>query len=104
LGTVDKNSETAGGNLISEGLGNLQADWDVIPKSFGASAKKALIDKAMAVPHTNGSLEGWAAVWAGKTVMAAHTAFNGFSFTGTGAQKWSFSSTTRKRSSEPRTS
>jgi S1/P1 Nuclease len=89
VGTFDKNTETAGGNFISEAHGNLHADWDAIPKRLGNSADQAMVATAMAVPPTAGPLEGWAAVWASDTVMASHTAFNGLSFTGTGAHKWS---------------
>ncbi len=88
-GAFDKNSETAGGNFISEGHGNLHADWDAIPKTLGTSANAAIVAKAKSVPHTAGLLSDWAATWASDTVMAAHTAFQGLSFTGTGAHKWS---------------
>jgi hypothetical protein len=89
VGTFDKNSETAGGNSISERHGNLHADWDAIPKRFGNSADGSLVAKAKAVPRTAGPLEGWAAAWASDTVIAAHAAFKGLSFTGTGPHAWS---------------
>jgi len=95
-GTLDKNSATAGGNFINEGHGNLHADWDAIPKRLGTSANKAMVTKAKAVPHTAGPLEQWATTWASDTVMAAHTAFKGLSFTGTGAHKWSVEFDNRK--------
>jgi S1/P1 Nuclease len=88
-GTFDKNSETAGGNSISEGQRNLHNDWDAIPKRFGTSADAAMVRKAKAVPQINAPLESWAAAWASDTVIASHTAFNGLSFTGTGVHKWS---------------
>jgi hypothetical protein len=96
VGTFDKNSETAGGNFINEGHGNLHADWDAIPKKYGTNASSALVAKAKAVPHTPGSPSDWAATWASDTVMAAHTAFKGLSFTGTGAHKWSVEFDNRK--------
>jgi hypothetical protein len=47
-----------------------------------------MVAKARAVTHTTGALDGWAATWASGTVKAAHTAFKGLTFTGTGAHKW----------------
>ena len=96
VGTFDKNSETAGGNFISEGHGNLHADWDAIPKNLGTDASSAMVAKAKSVPSTTGPLDNWAATWASDTVMAAHTAFEGLSFTGTGAHKWSVEFDNRK--------
>jgi hypothetical protein len=88
-GSFDENSETAGGNFISEGHGNLHADWDAIPKQFGTSGSAAMVELAQAVPQTAGAVGDWAATWASDTVVAAHTSFDGLSFTGTGAHKWS---------------
>ena len=90
VGTFDENSETAGGNFISEGnRRNLHADWDAIPTRFGAAADAGLVAKAKAVPAASGSLDGWTAAWATDTVMAAHKAFQGLEFMGTGgAHKW----------------
>jgi hypothetical protein len=88
-GAFDENSETAGGNSISEAHGNLHSDWDAIPKRFGTNADQAMIAEAKAVPRTPGELDNWAATWASDTVMAAHEAFEGLSFTATGAHKWS---------------
>lgn len=88
-GSFDKSSETAGGNFIDEGNHrNLHADWDAIPKKFGISADAAMVAEAKQVPPSNGSLEDWADTWATDTVEAAHSAFSGLSFTGTGAHKW----------------
>jgi hypothetical protein len=89
VGTFDKNSETAGGNFISEGGRNLHADWDAIPTRFGPPADATLVAKAKAVPQTGGSFDSWAAAWATDTVLAAHKAFLGLEFMGTGAHKWS---------------
>jgi hypothetical protein len=88
-GAFDENSETAGGNSISEPHGNLHSDWDAIPKRFGTSADQPMVAEAKAVPRTPGALDNWAATWASDTVMAAHEAFKGLNFTGTGAHKWS---------------
>jgi S1/P1 Nuclease len=87
-GTFDKNSATAGGNFISESHGNLHAEWDAIPKKFGTSSDQTMVTKAREVPRTVGSLDDWAATWASDTVVAAHSAFSGLSFTGAGAHKW----------------
>jgi hypothetical protein len=90
VGTFDKNSETAGGNRISETQrGNLHADWDAIPNRFGNSADQAMVAEAKAIPRTSGQLESWATAWASDTVIAAQSAFNGLGFAGTGAHKWS---------------
>jgi hypothetical protein len=81
-GTFDKGSETAGGNFISEEHHqNLHADWDAIPRSLGDSADQAMVGRARAVPRSVGSLDAWPASWASETVLAAHQAFNGLSFT-----------------------
>jgi len=96
VGTFDKNSETAGGNSIDEGHENLHAEWDAIPTRFGDTADEEMVAKARAVPRMTGELHGWAAVWASDTVNAAHSAFAGLSFTGTGAHKWSVDFDDRK--------
>ena len=88
-GTFDPNSETAGGNFIDEEHGNLHADWDEIPKRLDPPAGAALVAEAKKVPHSSGSLDGWAVAWASDTVMASHAAFKGLSFTGKGKHKWS---------------
>ena len=78
VGAFDKNTETAGGNRISETRhGNLHADWDAIPKKFGNSADETMVAEAKAIPRTSGQLESWAAAWASDTVIAAQAAFNG---------------------------
>ncbi len=41
------------------------------------------------MPRTTGEIGSWAGTWASDTVMAAHQAFKGLSFTGTGARQWS---------------
>jgi hypothetical protein len=91
VGTFDKNSETAGGNRISGTQhGNLHADWDAIPKRFGTSGDQAMVAEAKTTPHSAGPLKGWAAAWASDTVVAAHTAFKGLEFAGTGGpHSWS---------------
>jgi hypothetical protein len=91
VGTFDKNSETAGGNRISgTEHRNLHADWDAIPRRFGTSADQALVAEAKTTPHSSGPLESWPAAWASDTIIAAHMAFKGLEFTGTGgAHSWS---------------
>jgi hypothetical protein len=91
VGTFDKNSETAGGNRISgTGHGNLHADWDAIPARFGTSADPALVAEAKTTPRSTGPLQDWAAAWASDTVVAAHSAFKGLDFAGSGGlHSWS---------------
>jgi hypothetical protein len=55
-----------------------------------------MFTQAKSVVRTTGPLEGWATTWASDTVVAAHSAFNGLSFTGTGAHKWSVEFDDRK--------
>jgi hypothetical protein len=88
-GTFDKGSETAGGNFISGDHENLHAEWDAIPRSLGDSANQAMAGMARAVPRSDGLLDAWPASWASETVLAAHQAFSGLSFTPTSRQNWS---------------
>jgi hypothetical protein len=89
-GTFDKSSATAGGNDISEESGeNLHTDWDAIPRRLGESADATMLAESRAVPRSAGPMEGWPASWASETVFAAHDAFSGLGFMGTGEQRWS---------------
>jgi hypothetical protein len=87
-GTFDPNTETAGGNFILEAHGNLHADWDDVPSSLRHGGLSKLVTAARAVPLTSGPVEGWAAQWASDTVLKAHDAFTGITFTGEGKHKW----------------
>jgi hypothetical protein len=80
VGTLDKNSETAGGNRISgTEHDNLHTDWDAIPSRFGTNADQAMVDEAKTTARSSGPVESW-----------AHTAFKGLEFAGTGgAHSWS---------------
>src|SRR5437764_1174538 len=77
-----------GGNSILERIEehcegrNLHADWDAIPASLGTSADEAMLNKARTVAKTTGPAEGFAVAWASDTVKAAHSAFEGLTFTG----------------------
>jgi hypothetical protein len=48
-----------------------------------------MVAMARRVPRSAGPLDGWPASWASETVLAAHEAFSGLSFTPTGRQNWS---------------
>jgi S1/P1 nuclease len=77
---LDPNSETAGGNKISDGHTNFHAEWDAIPAALGRSADPAMVQLARGVTPASGPIEGWAAAWAGDTVIASHSAFAGVAF------------------------
>jgi hypothetical protein len=96
MGRFDENSATAGGNFINEGGKNLHADWDAIPRNLGTTASKTMVSQAKAVARSVGALESWPAAWASETVVASHGAFQGLSFKGTGAHKWSVEFDDRK--------
>ncbi len=87
-GTLDPDTETAGGNFINEAHGNLHADWDDVPSSLRHGGLPKLVVAARAVKATDGTVESWAAKWASDTIMQAHVAFAGVTFTGDGKQKW----------------
>jgi S1/P1 Nuclease len=93
-GSLDPATETRGGNSIFEKVdnsckgNNLHTDWDAIPKSLGTSADEAMLTRANGVPKTPGPVEGFAAAWAGDTVIAAHSAFAGLTFTGACKGHW----------------
>lgn len=93
-GSVDPQTQTAGGNFIFEHVDqnckgtNLHSDWDAIPKSLGTSADPAMVDKARAVPPTSGPVADFAAIWASDTVLASHSAFKGLAFTAACKGHW----------------
>lgn len=82
------NWNTEGANLIMDGSENLHHEWDTIASSLGTSASPDLVAEAEAVPPTPGPISSWAADWASDTVQQAQTAFQGLTFTGVGARKW----------------
>lgn len=90
---LDARSETAGGNLINYGDSNLHSYWDEIPKKWGTipdgiTPDAAMMTDARAVPPTTGPLNTWAASWASDTVMKAHEAFAGLTFSGAVDGRW----------------
>jgi hypothetical protein len=93
-GRSDPADETRGGNSILEKIEdhcegpNLHADWDRIQPSLGTQASDPMLGMARAVPKTSGPVEGFAAEWASDTVMAAHSAFTGLTFSGACGGHW----------------
>jgi hypothetical protein len=92
--TSDPADDTRGGNSILERIEehcegrNLHADWDAIPASLGTSADATMLNKARTVAKTTGPAEGFAVAWASDTVKAAHSAFEGLTFTGACNGRW----------------
>jgi hypothetical protein len=89
---LDHATETAGGNLIDDRVGgqanNFHTEWDAIPAALGESAAPDLVARAQAVAPATGPIEGFAALWAGDTVMASHAAFAGLTFTPADRGHW----------------
>jgi hypothetical protein len=86
---LDKKTETAGGNFISDGSENLHHEWDSIPTAWGLTPDDPMLAEARAVPRTPGAISGWAASWASESVMKAQDAFAGLTFSGAGHGRWS---------------
>jgi S1/P1 Nuclease len=92
-GTFDPTTETAGGNSIHEAHGSLHTDWDDVPSSLRHGGLADLVAAARTQPTTSGPVEGWAAKWASDTILKAHEAFTGVTFsrvtvTAGGKRKW----------------
>jgi hypothetical protein len=87
-GGLDPDTQTAGGNLISDQGNNFHTEWDAIPADLGESGSPDMVKKAQAVAPATGPLENFAVIWASDTVMASHSAFAGLTFTGTGHAHW----------------
>jgi hypothetical protein len=87
-GSVDPNTETAGGNFIFDQGKKLHSEWDAIPADLGNSADAIMVAKARTVTDTPGPVENFAVTWASDTVRASHSAFAGMTFTRTGNQHW----------------
>ena len=81
-GTFDPATKTRGGNLLIHGPGrNLHSEWDSIPTRLMSSQfLNEGLAQARSVPVTPGPVSDWAATWAGETVRASQTAFDGLSF------------------------
>ena len=75
-------------DFIHEAHGNLHSDWDDVPSSLRHGGLADLVTAARAEPTTSGPVEGWAVKWASDSVVKAHDAFTGVSFTGAGRHKW----------------
>lgn len=85
---LDPATETQGGNLLNDSGANFHTEWDAIPAELGESASPEMVKKAQAVAATAGSIDTLAAIWAGDTVMASHSAFAGLTFTGAEHGHW----------------
>lgn len=81
---------TAGGNLIAVGRGELHHEWDTIPRELETADIGALVREAKTVAIPPDVPVGqWAAAWASEGVIAAGHAYNDhISFAGTGEHKW----------------
>src|SRR3954469_9072021 len=87
--TVDEKTETAGGNSISDENVNLHSEWDDIPFDIGLKATRELMASARAVSADDpSSTDGWAALWATDTILAAHEAFKDLTFGPKADGKW----------------
>jgi hypothetical protein len=78
---IDPTSDTTGGNSIQDQNINLHTEWDDIPTDLGDAATRELLAAARALPPSPGRLEDWPAAWASDTVLVAHDAFAGLTFT-----------------------
>ena len=78
---VEPNSSTIGGNAIHDQNVKLHGEWDDIPTDIGDAATRELLAAARVVPATPGVPDDWPAAWATDTVMVAHEAFAGLTFT-----------------------
>jgi hypothetical protein len=87
-GTFDPATQTAGGNLITDGDKNLHGEWDAIPADLGESASADMIAKARAVAPTGGRVEEFTVAWATDSLLVSHEAFAGLTFTRSGTTKW----------------
>lgn len=78
---IDPANDTIGGNFIQDQNINLHAEWDDIPTDIGDAATRELLAAARVVPASPGGPDDWPAAWASDTVMVAHEAFAGLTFT-----------------------
>jgi hypothetical protein len=99
-GPLVKSTETQGGNFIHDGSTDLHSEWDDIPDSWGTTADQKFVNLAKAVPATTGDTSGFAAAWASDTVVQAHAAFSGVTFTGNGHGRWNAQFANRDKYSE----
>ncbi len=78
---INPANDTTGANSIQDQNINLHTEWDDIPTDIGDAATRELLAAARAVPASQGRLEDWPAAWASDTVLVAHDAFAGLTFT-----------------------
>jgi hypothetical protein len=81
-GSYDPATKTRGGNLLIHGPHrNLHSEWDSIPSRLSASRFLADgVAQARLVPPTSGPVSGWAAAWAGESVVASQSALATLSY------------------------
>jgi hypothetical protein len=88
-GSLDPETETAGGNLISGTGGNLHSQWDKTKFPLtDASTMKAFATEAKGISKTKGDYMHWAEIWAGDTITVAQQAFQGVSFAAKADKAW----------------
>jgi hypothetical protein len=85
---IAKATDTVGGNDIEDGSSNLHAGWDNVSTTLNPWALSApLRAQARAVAVSSGGVKAWPAAWASETVLTARGAFQGLSYSHTGALK-----------------
>jgi len=81
-GILDPKTETRRGNSIKDGSTNLHAEWDEVVSSLDpADITIKMMDEARAIQTTPGDMTTWPQIWASDTVVVAHTAFKGITYT-----------------------
>jgi S1/P1 Nuclease len=88
LGADSKNTNTHGGNSLSDGGTDLHTEWDALPTNLGKTPSDTIITKARHLHATAGSIDDFAAAWAADTVVMSHKAFEGIKFVGSGPHHW----------------
>ncbi len=72
----DKTSHTVGGNALQCPCGNFHSLWDDIPAYLKRGKQtETLVNKARAIPKTNGEIASWSEQWASQTMAQARLAF-----------------------------
>ena len=72
---IDPDTDTIGGNAITDQGINLHTEWDAIPVDLGESADGDMLREALTVTTSAELIENWPAVWAGETVALADSVF-----------------------------
>jgi S1/P1 Nuclease len=86
--TFDPKTETHGGNSIKDGKEHLHSEWDGIPDAWGLTPDAAMLADARTVPTTPEPVTGWAQAWATDTLLKAHDAFQGLTFSAAEHHLW----------------